>query len=63
MDGFSRVLQRTDPQHLQIEVVDTRGRLIPWFSSDADHDTARVTLTLTKLPETTQTEGAATTTR
>jgi hypothetical protein len=54
VEGFSRVLQRTDPQHLQIEVVDTRGRLIPWFSSDADHDTARVTLTLTKLPETTQ---------
>ena len=54
VDGFSKVLQRTDPQHLQIEVVDTRGRLIPWFSSDADHDTGRVTLTLAKLPETTQ---------
>ncbi len=35
-------------------MVDTRGQLIPWFSSDADHDTARVTLTLTKLPKTTQ---------
>jgi hypothetical protein len=54
VEGFSAVLQRTDPQHLQIEVIDTRGQLIPWFPSGADSETARVTLTLTKLPETTQ---------
>ena len=54
VDGFSAVLQRTDPQHLQIEVVDMRGQLIPWFPSGADNETARVTLTLTNLPQTTQ---------
>jgi hypothetical protein len=51
---FSTVLQRTDPQHLQIEVVDMRGQLIPWIQSGSDNENARVILTLTKLPDTTQ---------
>jgi len=54
VEGFNTVLQRTDPQHLQIEVVDSHGQLIPWFPSGADNETARVTLTLTNLPKTTQ---------
>jgi hypothetical protein len=42
-DGF----QRADPQHLQIEVTDAGGRLIPWFQSGADAESSRFTLTLT----------------
>jgi hypothetical protein len=42
-DGF----QRADPQHLQIEVFDDGGHLIPWFQSAADAETSRFTLTLT----------------
>jgi hypothetical protein len=54
LEGFGTVLQRFDPQHLQIEVVDSHGQLIPWFSSVADNENAHVTLTLTNLPRTTQ---------
>jgi hypothetical protein len=53
-DGFSDGLQRADPQHLQIEVVDTRGQLIPSFQSGAEAETGRFTLTLTMLPQTSQ---------
>jgi hypothetical protein len=41
-DGF----QRADPQHLQIEVFDSGGHLIPWFQSRTDTENSRVTLTL-----------------
>jgi hypothetical protein len=53
-DGFSSLLKRADPQHLQIEVVDAGGQLIPWFPSVSDNETARVILTLTNLPRTTK---------
>jgi hypothetical protein len=53
-DGFSDGLQRADPQHLQIEVIDTRGQLIPCFQSGAEAETSRFTLTLTTLPQTSQ---------
>ncbi len=49
-DGF----QRADPQHLQIEVVDAAGRLIPWFQSGADTETSRFTLTLTNQTQVSQ---------
>ena len=49
-DGF----QRADPQHLQIEVVDAGGRLVPWFQSGADAETSRFTLTLTNQTQTSQ---------
>jgi hypothetical protein len=34
--------------------VDSHERLIPWFVSREDNETAHVTLTLTNLPRTTQ---------
>ena len=43
-DGF---VQRTDPQHLQIEVIDASGRMVPWFQSGADVGASRLTLTVT----------------
>ncbi len=46
-DVFNDGFQRADPQHLQIEVSDTGGRLVPWFQSAADAETSRFTLTLT----------------
>jgi len=50
IDALSDGLQRADPQHLQIEVIDARGQLITWFQSGADAETGRFTLTLTNLP-------------
>ncbi len=50
VDAFSDSLQRADPQHLQIEVIDAHGQLITWFQSGADVETGRFTLTLTNLP-------------
>ena len=49
-DGF----QRADPQHLQIEVIDIGGHLIPWFQSGTDAETSRFTLTLTNQTQTSQ---------
>ena len=51
VDAFSDSLQRADPQHLQIEVIDAHGQLITWFQSGADVETGRFTLTLTNLPQ------------
>jgi hypothetical protein len=50
VDGF----QRADPQHLQIEVYDTTGRLVPWFQSRTDVETSRFTLTLANQTEISQ---------
>jgi hypothetical protein len=46
-DGFSDGFQRADPQHLQIEVLDASGHMVPWFQSAADVETSRFTLTVT----------------
>ena len=46
-DVFNDGFQRADPQHLQIEVIDAGGHLVPWFQSAADPETCRFTLTLT----------------
>ena len=46
-DVFNEGFQRADPQHLQIEVFDAGGHLVPWFQSAADAETSRFTLTLT----------------
>jgi hypothetical protein len=46
-DVFNDGFQRADPQHLQIEVVDAGGHLIPWFQSKAETESSRYTLTLT----------------
>jgi hypothetical protein len=52
--GFNNAFQRIDPQHLHIDVLDTRGALIPWFQSGVEPETGRLTLTLTHLPQTTE---------
>jgi hypothetical protein len=46
-DVFSDGFQRADPQHLQIEVIDSTGHLVPWFQSGTDPETSRVKLTVT----------------
>ena len=53
VDGFSAVLERpsSTPANRSGRYA---GQLIPWFPSGADNETARVTLTLTNLPQTTQ---------
>jgi hypothetical protein len=48
--GFIQVLQQPGPQRLQIEVIDTRGQLIPWFQSAVEPETSQITLMLTNLP-------------
>jgi hypothetical protein len=53
-DVFNNGLHRADPQHLQIEVIDIRGQLIPYFQSPAEAESSRFTLTLTNLPQTSQ---------
>jgi hypothetical protein len=52
--GYNNWLERIDPRHLHIDVLDSRGQLIPWFQSVVDADSARTTLTLTHLPQTTE---------
>ncbi len=49
--GFHHAFQHFGQQHLQIEIVDTGGQLIPWFQPEFDAETSRVTLTLTSLPQ------------
>jgi hypothetical protein len=48
-DAFNAVY-RPDTQRLQLEVIDPRGRVIPWFLSVVNSETSRVTLTLTNVP-------------
>ncbi len=48
-DAFNAVY-RFDTQRLQLEIFDSRGRVVPWFPSPVDSETSRVTLTLTNLP-------------
>ena len=38
---------------MQIEIVDTRGQLIPWFQSGIEPETSQITLMLTNLPQST----------
>jgi hypothetical protein len=45
-DGFNPIMQRINVQQLPIEIVDTRGQIIPWFQSSYDAESARVVLTL-----------------
>lgn len=48
-DPFGDVY-RSDTHRLQLEIVDSRGRLVSWFPSALDSDTSRLTLTLTNVP-------------
>ena len=51
VDAWNDVLYRTDAQRLQLEVVDSRDQLVPWFSG-VDSETSHVTLTVTNLAHT-----------
>jgi hypothetical protein len=48
-DAFGDVY-RVETHRLQLEIIDSRGLLVPWFPSGLDADTSRLTLTLTNLP-------------
>jgi hypothetical protein len=48
-DAFGDVY-RVDTHRLQLEIVDSRGQLVPWFPSGIDSESSRLTLTLTNLP-------------
>jgi hypothetical protein len=50
--GFLQ-LQQPATDRLQIEIVDTRGQLIPWFQSGGEPETSQITLMLTGLPQST----------
>ena len=52
VDAWNDALYRTDTQRLQLEVVDSRDQLVPWFSSGVDSETSRVTLTVPNLAHT-----------
>jgi hypothetical protein len=45
--GAEFLIERPDLHQQQIEVVDTRGRVIAWFQSSFDAEGSRMTLTLT----------------
>jgi hypothetical protein len=51
LDAFGDVY-RVDTQRQQMEILDTRGRLVTWFPSGVDSETSRITLTLVNLPTT-----------
>jgi hypothetical protein len=46
-NGPEFMIQRPDMHQQQIEVVDSQGRVIPWYHSSFDAEGARMTLTLT----------------
>ena len=46
-EGYSTLFPRTAHHQLQIEVIDSSDRLIPWFQSIAEAENSHVTLTLT----------------
>jgi hypothetical protein len=48
-DAFGDVY-RPDMHRQQLEIVDSRGRLVTWFPSGVDTETSRLTLTLTNSP-------------
>jgi hypothetical protein len=48
-DAFGDVY-RGDTHRQQLEIVDSRGRLVTWFPSGVDSETSRLTLTLMNLP-------------
>lgn len=47
VDGPEIVFQRPDRHQQQLEIVDSQGRVIPWYQSSFDADGSRMTLTLT----------------
>jgi hypothetical protein len=49
LDAFSSVY-RPDTQRLQLEILDSRGRAIPWGLSVVNSETSHVTITLTGMP-------------
>jgi hypothetical protein len=51
-DAFNAVY-RPDTQRLQLEIFDSRGRVVSWFPSSVDSETSHMTLTLTNLPAST----------
>jgi hypothetical protein len=48
-DAFGDVY-RADTHRQQLEILDSRGRMITWFPSGVDSETSRITLTLMNLP-------------
>ena len=46
-ETYSSLFPRAGQEQLQIDVLDSSDRLMPWFQSIADAETSRVTLTLT----------------
>ena len=48
-DGFVEAY-RPDAQRLQMEVLDSRGQIVPHFAPGPDSETSRLTLSVNKLP-------------
>ena len=46
-EAYNSIFQRAQNQQLEIDVLDTRDHLMPWFQSSADAESSHVTLTLT----------------
>jgi hypothetical protein len=55
-NGSPFQIQRPDMHQQQIEVVDSQGRVIPWYHSSFDAEGARMTLTLTPHDQAAPTE-------
>src|SRR5262249_60471221 len=51
-EAFIGVANRSDPQRLQLEIIDSRGQLVSWFPSMVDSETSHLTLMVTNLPPT-----------
>ena len=45
-EAYNSIFQRAQNQQLEIDVLDTRDRLMPWFQSSADAESSHVTITL-----------------
>jgi hypothetical protein len=46
-EAYSSIFQRVQNQQPEIDVLDTRDHLMPWFQSNADAENSHVTITLT----------------
>jgi hypothetical protein len=45
-EAYNSIFQRAQNQQLEIDVLDTRDHLMPWFQSSADVESSHVTITL-----------------
>jgi len=48
-ESVSDLGSRLDPHQQNIEIIDTRGHVVPWFQTSIDMEASRITLTMSGL--------------